>query len=92
MGDLVTDRCDLIDSRQESLLRVLCAGEAGTRLLLDIGSEQDVWQLPEVEVVDDAKRVCTCGTPRKVPRERLTFASGTAPSILDAAKSPNRAT
>ena len=43
MSDLVPDRCDLIDSCQESLLRILCAAEAGTRLLLDILGEQDSW-------------------------------------------------
>ena len=43
VGDLVTDRCDLGDSSREALLRILCAAEAGTRLLLDILGEQDSW-------------------------------------------------
>ena len=91
MSDFIADRHDLADSGQESRLRVLCAAEAGTRLLLGIRSEQNSWQLSEIQVVDDAERVCTSGTPRKIRESVWRSPSGTAASILDAAESPNRA-
>ena len=43
MSDLVPDGCDLINSGQESRLRILYAAEASTRLLLNILGEQDSW-------------------------------------------------